>query len=157
MRRRTAWRPIELHPYRITGHGPPAALDAARSAARFRQGPDAALAAASARPPGRARGLAGAWLDYYGDARVSRRRCRASSTGWTTEPRKGAAMFRNRITTMQHAEHWQDVPDRGSMAGKPALLARGLGAGRGSLRGAVHDPRIGLPPNAVMSRPSAEP
>ena len=28
------------------------------------------------------------------------------------DPRKAAAMFRNRLTTMQHREHWQSVLTR---------------------------------------------
>jgi hypothetical protein len=30
----------------------------------------------------------------------------------TSDPRKGAAMFRNRITTMQHVELWQSFLSR---------------------------------------------
>jgi hypothetical protein len=29
-----------------------------------------------------------------------------------TEPQKGAAMFRNRLTTMQHYHHWKDFMSR---------------------------------------------
>ena len=36
-----------------------------------------------------------------------------------SEPRKGAAMFRNRITTLQHAELWRDALTR-FMSEKPA-------------------------------------
>ena len=29
-----------------------------------------------------------------------------------TEPAKGAAMFRNRLTTLQHYHHWKDLMTR---------------------------------------------
>jgi len=35
-----------------------------------------------------------------------------------SEPRKGAAMFRNRVTTLQHAELWRDALTR-FMSEKP--------------------------------------
>jgi poly-gamma-glutamate synthesis protein (capsule biosynthesis protein) len=47
-----------------------------------------------------------AWLAYYGDKGF-----RAEVLGildtMSTEPQKGAAMFRNRITTAQHVELWR--------------------------------------------------
>ncbi|MCL4814937.1 MAG: hypothetical protein KJ061_20835, partial [Vicinamibacteraceae bacterium] len=35
-----------------------------------------------------------------------------------SEPQKGAAMFRNRVTTMQHAELWKDVLTRVMQGGR---------------------------------------
>jgi len=42
-----------------------------------------------------------------------------------SEPRKGAAMFRNRITTLQHSELWRDALTR-FMAGKERPVPAGL-------------------------------
>ena len=93
---------VELHPYRITDTG------LRRLDAKEAQAFGADLTRLS-RPFRTAAGPArawNAWLSYYGEAGF-----RAEVTGildrMTTDPRKGAAMFRNRITTMQHVEHWQ--------------------------------------------------
>jgi poly-gamma-glutamate synthesis protein (capsule biosynthesis protein) len=93
---------IELHPYRITDTGL-RCLDAADARAFSKDLTRLSRPFATAAGPARAWN---AWLAYYGDAGF-----RAEVTGildrMATDPRKGAAMFRNRITTMQHVEHWQ--------------------------------------------------
>jgi poly-gamma-glutamate synthesis protein (capsule biosynthesis protein) len=93
---------IELHPYRITDAGL-RRLDAKEARAFGKDLTRLSRPFATAAGPARAWN---AWLEYYGEAGF-----RAEVTGMldrmATEPRKGAAMFRNRITTMQHVEHWQ--------------------------------------------------
>jgi poly-gamma-glutamate synthesis protein (capsule biosynthesis protein) len=93
---------IELHPYRITEEGlrrlaPHEARAFGRDLTRL------------SRPFRTAAGPArawNAWLEYYGASGF-----RAEVTGildrMASDPRKAAAMFRNRITTMQHVEHWE--------------------------------------------------
>jgi len=98
---------VELHPYRITDRGlrelpEPEALAFHRAIGRISKpflaegGPQRAW---------------DAYLDYYGEAGF-----RAEVTGildrMRTERQKGAAMFRNRVTTMQHAELWKDALTR---------------------------------------------
>ena len=95
---------LELHPYRITETGL-RALAVSEDRA-FRR--DIARISRPFRTPS---GPARAWdayLAHYGvDGFI------AEVTGiierFKTEPRKAAAMFRNRLTTMQHAELWRDV------------------------------------------------
>ena len=119
---------IELHPYRITDAGlrrlePNEAQDFGRTLTRlshpFR----------TADGPARAWN---AWLAYYGEAGF-----RAEVTGildrMTADPRKGAAMFRNRITTMQHRGALADVSHAHGERGTRRLLARGLPARGGVL------------------------
>jgi poly-gamma-glutamate capsule biosynthesis protein CapA/YwtB (metallophosphatase superfamily) len=98
---------LELHPYRITDTGL-RRLDV-RDDAAFRVTMDRI-----SRPFRTSSGPANAWeayLAYYG------------APGFTgevfgilermkTEPQKGAAMFRNRVTTPQHSELWRDVLTR---------------------------------------------
>jgi len=91
-----------LHPYRITDGGL-RCLDA-----REERAFDAAMARLSrpfATPGGPARAW-NAYLAYYGEQGF-----RAEVLGildrMATDPRKAAAMFRNRITTMQHVELWR--------------------------------------------------
>jgi poly-gamma-glutamate synthesis protein (capsule biosynthesis protein) len=93
---------IELHPYRITDAG--LRRLAPREARAF--GRDLTRLS---RPFRTAAGPArawNAWLEYYGASGF-----RAEVTGildrMASDPRKAAAMFRNRITTMQHVEHWE--------------------------------------------------
>ncbi len=108
-----------LHPYRITDRGL-RRLDAAEEKAF--NGTLARLSRPfrSAAGPGRAWN---AWLVHYGDAGF-----RAEVVGildkMTADPRKGAAMFRNRITTMQHLELWQTYLTR-VMAGEKRGYSRG--------------------------------
>ena len=98
---------VELHPYRITDAGlRRLQTDEAREFSR--------TLTRLSRPFGTASGPErawNAWLDYYGEAGF-----RAEVTGildrMATDPRKAAAMFRNRITTMQHVEHWQSFLTR---------------------------------------------
>jgi poly-gamma-glutamate capsule biosynthesis protein CapA/YwtB (metallophosphatase superfamily) len=100
-------RSVNLHPYRITDEGlrslrPGEARGFHRTMARL------------SRPFRTGNGHARAWdayLAYYGvDGLVK------EATGilerLQAEPQKAAAMFRNRVTTMQHAELWRDVLTR---------------------------------------------
>jgi len=93
---------IELHPYRITDTGL-RCLDAKEARDFGRDLTRLSRPFATAAGPARAWN---AWLAYYGESGF-----RAEVTGildrMAADPRKGAAMFRNRITTMQHVEHWQ--------------------------------------------------
>jgi poly-gamma-glutamate capsule biosynthesis protein CapA/YwtB (metallophosphatase superfamily) len=103
-----------IHPYRITERGL-RALEGGE-ARRFRT----ALRRVSA-PFETARGVAEAWqayLAYYG-AEGFRKEVLGILETMESEPRKGAAMFRNRVTTLQHAELWRDVLTR-LMSEKPA-------------------------------------
>ncbi len=52
-----------------------------------------------------------AFLDYYGNRMFKPEVNRLMET-LETEPGKGAAMFRNRITTLQHSRLWQDTMTR---------------------------------------------
>lgn len=76
-----------------------------------------------------ASGIAQAWqayLAYYGPSGF-KNEVLGILEKMGTEPRKGAAMFRNRITTLQHSELWRDALTR-FMAGKddpvPADMTR---------------------------------
>ena len=93
---------IDLHPYRITDTGL-RRLDPKEAQAFGRGLTRLSHPFSTADGPARAWN---AWLEYYGEAGF-----RAEVTGildrMAADPRKGAAMFRNRITTMQHVEHWQ--------------------------------------------------
>jgi poly-gamma-glutamate synthesis protein (capsule biosynthesis protein) len=109
---------IDLHPYRITDTGL-CALDGPAGRA-FRRD-----IARVSRPFRTARGPERAWdayLAHYGQGGFV-----AEVTGiierMKTEPQKAAAMFRNRLTTMQHAELWRDVLTR-IMEGGPRRLSR---------------------------------
>ena len=103
----------DIHPYRITERGL-GALD--RGARReFR----AALRRVS-RPLETAEGVAEAWqatLAHYGPEGF-KREVSGILDRMGSEPRKGAAMFRNRLTTLQHAELWRDALTR-FMSEKP--------------------------------------
>jgi len=93
---------LELHPYRIMDTGlrrldPKEAQGFGRDLTRL------------SRPFSTAGGPARAWnafLAHYGESGF-----RAEVTGildrMAADPRKGAAMFRNRISTVQHQEHWR--------------------------------------------------
>jgi poly-gamma-glutamate synthesis protein (capsule biosynthesis protein) len=59
-----------------------------------------------------------AYLAYYGPAGF-KKEVLGILDKMETEPRKGAAMFRNRVTTLQHVELWRDALTR-FMAEKPA-------------------------------------
>jgi len=96
-----------IHPYRISENGL-ASLDG-REAAGFRKGIDRI-----SRPLRTASGVEEAWqayLAYYGPEGF-RKEVLGILERMTTEPRKGVAMFRNRITTLQHSELWRDALTR---------------------------------------------
>jgi poly-gamma-glutamate synthesis protein (capsule biosynthesis protein) len=96
-----------VHPYRITERGL-RSLDG-QEAREFRT----ALRRVSA-PFGTAAGVAEAWqayLAYYGPEGFKKEVLGILEI-METEPRKGAAMFRNRVTTLQHAELWRDALTR---------------------------------------------
>ncbi len=96
-----------IHPYRISEKGL-ASLDG-REAARFRKSIDRI-----SRPLRTASGVAEAWqayLAYYGPEGF-KKEVLGILDRMAAEPRKGAAMFRNRITTLQHTELWRDALTR---------------------------------------------
>ena len=93
---------IELHPYRITDTGL-RRLDVKEERSFNRD-----LARIS-RPFKTAAGPANAWeawLAFYGEQGF-RNEVLGILEQMKTDPQKGAAMFRNRITTMQHSELWR--------------------------------------------------
>jgi poly-gamma-glutamate synthesis protein (capsule biosynthesis protein) len=110
---------VELHPYRITDTGL-RRLDAKEEVAFNRN--QARLSRPFRTVAGPARAWE-AWLAYYGDKGF-----RAEVLGilekMKTDPRKGAAMFRNRITTVQHTELWRTFLTR-VMEGETAKFPAG--------------------------------
>ena len=119
-----AGRAIELHPYRITDT---ACAGSTRGSAGLRQGPDTALAALqNGRAGPRAPGTPG----WSITAKRVPRRGHGHPRQDDGRSAKGAAMFRNRITTMQHVEHWQTFLTR-MVDGGRRILARGLQTRRG--------------------------
>lgn len=105
---------FKVHPYRITERGL-SALDR-EGERRFRE----ALRRVSA-PFQTASGVEQAWqtyLEYYGPAGFEKE-VLGILEKMGAEPRKGAAMFRNRITTLQHSELWRDALTR-FMSEKPS-------------------------------------
>lgn len=103
-----------IQPYRITEQGL-RALDR-RETREFGEALDRVSA-----PFGADRGVEEAWQSYlahYGHEGF-RKEVLGILEKLGSEPRKGAAMFRNRITTLQHAELWRDALTR-FMADKPA-------------------------------------
>jgi poly-gamma-glutamate synthesis protein (capsule biosynthesis protein) len=103
-----------IHPYRISEAGL-RALDRAEERV-FNE----ALRRVS-RPFETPNGVAEAWqayLAYYGPEGF-KKEVRGILEKMDSEPRKGAAMFRNRITTLQHAELWRDALTR-FLSEKPA-------------------------------------
>jgi poly-gamma-glutamate capsule biosynthesis protein CapA/YwtB (metallophosphatase superfamily) len=110
----------ELFPYAITDRG--LRRLGGREESAFRK----TLELVSA-PFASASGVADAWqayLAYYGPGGF-KKEVRGILEKMETEPRKGAAMFRNRVTTLQHAELWRDALTR-FMAGRPAPVKPGL-------------------------------
>lgn len=93
---------LDLHPYRITDTGL-RRLDAAERRVFTRT--MARLSRPFRTPAGPARAW-NAWLAHYGDEGF-RSEVLGILDRMTVEPRKGAAMFRNRLTTMQHVELWR--------------------------------------------------
>jgi poly-gamma-glutamate synthesis protein (capsule biosynthesis protein) len=104
---------VELHPYRITDTGL-RRLDAKEEVAFNRNQARLSRPFRTVAGPPRAWE---AWLACYGDKGF-----RAEVIGilekMKADPRKGAAMFRNRITTMQHAELWRTFLTRMMDGGK---------------------------------------
>jgi poly-gamma-glutamate capsule biosynthesis protein CapA/YwtB (metallophosphatase superfamily) len=97
----------EIHPYRVSETGLRAL--GGGEARLFRE----ALGRVS-RPFKTPDGVAEAWqayLAYYGPKGFKKEVLGILET-MDSEPRKGAAMFRNRITTLQHAELWRDALTR---------------------------------------------
>ena len=112
----------ELMPYRITDRG--LRRLRGREAAEFRRSLERV-----SKPLASAKGVSDAWrayLSYYGPAGF-KKEVLSILEKMETEPRKGAAMFRNRVTTLQHVELWRDALTQ-FMAGTPepvpARLAR---------------------------------
>jgi hypothetical protein len=109
---------IELHPYRIT----PAGLGrlAGRELAQFHR-----TLNRLSQPLGTPAGVDQAWqayLAYYGKAGFCGEVQGILET-LRTDPEKAAAMFRNRITTMQHVELWRDFLTR-VMSGETTAYSR---------------------------------
>jgi poly-gamma-glutamate synthesis protein (capsule biosynthesis protein) len=109
---------VAIHPYFITDTG--LRRLPARERARFLR-----KLTAISRPlnaPGEAAKAWQAYLAYYGVAGFS-----AEVGGilerMKSEPEKGAAMFRNRVTTLQHVELWRDLLTR-VMAGEQEPYSR---------------------------------
>jgi poly-gamma-glutamate capsule biosynthesis protein CapA/YwtB (metallophosphatase superfamily) len=78
-------------------------------------------------PFGKPSGVAEAWqayIAYYGPEGF-KKEVLGILEKMDSEPRKGAAMFRNRITTLQHAELWRDALTR-FMTDKKAAVQPGL-------------------------------
>lgn len=108
---------IELHPYRITDAGL-SALDAGQDR-EFRR-----TIARISKPFATRKGHERAWaayLDAYGLEGFTAE-VKGILDRLPAEPQKAAAMFRNRVTTMQHAELWKDVLTR-IMAGRVGRAA----------------------------------
>ncbi|HMA55059.1 MAG TPA: CapA family protein [Acidobacteriota bacterium] len=102
-----------IHPYRITDQG-------LRRLDRGEERSFGEKLRQVSRPLQSDKGVAEAWqayLAYYGPAGF-KREVLGILAKMDSEPRKGAAMFRNRITTLQHAELWRDALTR-FMSGKP--------------------------------------
>jgi poly-gamma-glutamate synthesis protein (capsule biosynthesis protein) len=97
----------ELLPYRITGQGL-RKLDS-REGSKF-----LSEIGRISEPLRSASGIAEAWqayLAYYGPGGF-KKEVLGILEKMETDPRKGAAMFRNRITTLQHSELWRDALTR---------------------------------------------
>jgi len=93
---------IQLHPYRIADTGL-RRLDAKETKAFGKDLTRLSRPFNMAAGPARAWA---AWLSHYGE-RGFRDEVLGILDRMSTDPRKGAAMFRNRITTMQHLKLWQ--------------------------------------------------
>jgi len=96
-----------IHPYRITEDG-------LRRLGRGEESLFRDKLRQVSRPFGSARGVAEAWqsyLAYYGPEGF-KKEVLGILEKMGSEPRKGAAMFRNRLTTLQHAELWRDALTR---------------------------------------------
>jgi len=110
----------ELLPYRITGQGL-RKLDS-REGSKFLN-----EIGRISEPLRSASGIAEAWqayLAYYGPGGF-KKEVLGILEKMETDPRKGAAMFRNRITTLQHSELWRDALTR-FMAEKKIPVPAGM-------------------------------
>ena len=110
----------ELLPYRITGQGL-RKLDS-REGSKF-----LSEIGRISEPLRSASGIAEAWqayLAYYGPGGF-KKEVLGILEKMETDPRKGAAMFRNRITTLQHSELWRDALTR-FMAKKKIPVPAGM-------------------------------
>jgi poly-gamma-glutamate synthesis protein (capsule biosynthesis protein) len=104
---------FQLHPYRITTAGL-VRLDAGEEK-RFQR-----KLARISRPLRTPQGWEDAWqayLAYYGVQGFTDE-VTALLERMRSEPEKGAAMFRNRLTTLQHSELWRDFLTRVMGGGK---------------------------------------
>jgi poly-gamma-glutamate synthesis protein (capsule biosynthesis protein) len=109
-----------LLPYRITGQGL-RKLDS-REGSKF-----LSEIGRISEPLRSASGIAEAWqayLAYYGPGGF-KKEVHGILEKMESEPRKGAAMFRNRITTLQHSELWRDALTR-FMAEKKISVPAGM-------------------------------
>ena len=98
---------LAIHPYRITESG--LRRLQTREAKHFRQ-----KISAVSRPLSTSTGTDKAWqacLAYYG-MQGFLKEVRGILERMESTPRKGAAMFRNRLTTPQHSEQWRDFLSR---------------------------------------------
>ncbi|HUT08396.1 MAG TPA: CapA family protein [Candidatus Latescibacteria bacterium] len=110
----------ELHPYRITEQG-------LRKLGRREETGFLKKIGLISRPLRSASGIAEAWqayLAYYGPDGFLKE-VLGILEKMRSEPRKGAAMFRNRITTLQHSELWRDALTR-FMAEKESSVPAGM-------------------------------
>jgi len=97
----------ELHPYRITEQG------LHKLGGKEQTGFLKKIGLIS-KPLKSASGITEAWqayLAYYGPGGF-KKEVQGILEKMESEPRKGAAMFRNRITTLQHSELWRDALTR---------------------------------------------
>jgi len=95
---------FELHPYKITEEGI-RRLEPGEERRFIKKISDIS------RPLSSSEGVRKAWLAYlsYYGIRGFRAEVQSILEKMESEPRKGAAMFRNRLTTLQHAELWRDA------------------------------------------------
>jgi poly-gamma-glutamate capsule biosynthesis protein CapA/YwtB (metallophosphatase superfamily) len=107
----------EIHPYRITEQG-------LRGLGRGEETTFRKKLDLVSKPLASSKGISEAWqayLSYYGPNGF-KKEVLGILERMETEPRKGAAMFRNRITTLQHSELWRDALTR-FMAEKESRVA----------------------------------
>ena len=111
---------FELHPYRIMEQG--LRRLGRREETDFRKKLDLV-----SKPLASSKGISEAWqayLAYYGPDGF-KKEVLGILERMETEPRKGAAMFRNRTTTLQHSELWRDALTR-FMAEKECPVPPGM-------------------------------
>ena len=109
----------ELHPYRIAEQGLKKLGSREKIAFLKKIG-------LISKPLESASGITEAWqayLAYYGPAGF-KKEVLGILKKMRSEPRKGAAMFRNRLTTLQHSELWRDALTRFMAERESAVPAR---------------------------------